>query len=112
MAGARLLERGPPLAQPEAVELFCERAQLQRSDDIAELCRRLDYLPLAVELAAARTSVLSPAQILERLSERLDLLMGGRDAEARQQTLVEPTHSLVSNADTTTPDNSTARAST
>ena len=77
----------PPLAQPEAVELFCERAQLQRSDDIAELCRRLDYLPLAVELAAARTSVLSPAQILKRLSQRLDLLKGGRDAEARQQTL-------------------------
>src|SRR5205823_13209247 len=53
----------------------------------AELCRRLDNLPLAVELAAARTSVLSPAQILERLSQRLDLLKGGRDAEARQQTL-------------------------
>ena len=51
------------------------------------LCRRLDNLPLAVELAAARTSVLSPAQIVERLSKRLDLLKGGRDAEARQQTL-------------------------
>jgi tetratricopeptide (TPR) repeat protein len=77
----------PPLAQLEAVELFCARSQLQRSDDIAELCRRLDDLPLAVELAAARTSVLSPAQILERLGQRLDLLKGGRDAEARQQTL-------------------------
>ena len=54
---------------------------------MAELCRRLDSLPLAVELAAARTSVLSPTQILERLSQRLDLLRGGRDAEARQGTL-------------------------
>src|SRR5207245_1130451 len=77
----------PPLAEPEAVELFCARSQLDRSDGIAELCRRLDNLPLAVELAAARTSVLSPAQILERLSQRLDLLKGGRDSESRQQTL-------------------------
>jgi len=77
----------PPLARPEAVELFCARSQVGRSDDVAELCRRLDNLPLAVELAAARTSVLSPAQILERLSQRLDLLKGGRDSESRQQTL-------------------------
>src|SRR6266536_3474864 len=77
----------PPLAQPEAVELFCARSRLEQSEEIAELCRRLDNLPLAVELAAARTSVLSPAQILERLSQRLDLLKGGRDSEARQQTL-------------------------
>ena len=78
----------PPLAQPEAVELFCARSRLRaerrRSPSSA---RRLDDLPLAVELAAARTSVLSPAQILERLSQRLDLLRGGRDADARQQTL-------------------------
>jgi predicted ATPase len=89
----------PPLQQPEAVELFCARSQLQRSDDIAELCRRLDDLPLAVELAAARASVLSPAQILERLSQRLDLLKGSRDAEARQQTLratIEWSHDLLS----------------
>jgi predicted ATPase len=77
----------PPLAQPEAVELFYARSQLPRSDEVAELCRRLDNLPLAVELAAARTSVLSPAQILERLSQRLDLFSGGRDSESRQQTL-------------------------
>jgi predicted ATPase len=77
----------PPLHQPEAVELFCARSQLPPSDDIAELCARLDDLPLAIELAAARVSVLSPSQILERLSQRLDLLKGGRDAEARQQTL-------------------------
>ena len=76
-----------PLAEPEAVELFCARARLEPDETVAELCRRLDGLPLAVELAAARTSVLSPAQILERLSQRLDLLRGGRDAEARQETL-------------------------
>ena len=77
----------PPLASPEAVSLFCERSRLERSDEIAELCARLDDLPLAVELAAARTKALSPAQILERLSQRFDLLKGGRDADARQQTL-------------------------
>jgi predicted ATPase len=77
----------PPLAEPEAVSLFCERAQLEPSDEIRELCARLDNLPLAVELAAARTKALSPAQILERLSSRLDLLKGGRDADPRQQTL-------------------------
>ena len=77
----------PPLAEREAVELFCARSQLEPDETIAELCRRLDNMPLAVELAAARTSVLTPAQILERLSQRLDLLKGGRDADPRQQTL-------------------------
>jgi predicted RNase H-like HicB family nuclease len=77
----------PPLSSSEAVALFCERSQLDPSNEIAELCARLDDLPLAVELAAARTKALSPAQILERLSDRLDLLRGGRDADARQQTL-------------------------
>jgi predicted ATPase len=77
----------PPLAAPEAVSLFCERAQIEPSKEISELCARLDSLPLAVELAAARTKALSPIQILERLSQRLDLLKGGRDADPRQQTL-------------------------
>ena len=77
----------PPLAEPEGVELFCLRSRLEASPVIEELCRRLDHLPLAVELAAARTAALSPAQILERLSQRLDLLEGGRDADARQRTL-------------------------
>jgi predicted ATPase/class 3 adenylate cyclase len=77
----------PPLAEPEAVALFCERAQVEPSEEIAELCARLDSLPLAVELAAARARGLSPAQMLERLSQRLDLLKGGRDADPRQQTL-------------------------
>jgi predicted ATPase/class 3 adenylate cyclase len=77
----------PPLVEAEAVSLFCERAQIEPSEKISELCRRLDNLPLAVELAAARTKALSPAQILERLSGRLELLKGGRDADPRQQTL-------------------------
>jgi predicted ATPase/class 3 adenylate cyclase len=77
----------PPLASLDAVSLFCERSGLESSDDIAELCARLDNLPLAVELAAARTTALMPGQILERLSQRLDLLKGGRDADPRQQTL-------------------------
>jgi len=76
-----------PLSEPEAVELFCERARLEPDNTIAELCRRLDDMPLAVELAAARTHVLTPAQILDRLAQRLDLLTGGRDADPRQQTL-------------------------
>jgi predicted ATPase len=77
----------PPLAEPDAVSLFCERAQTEPSEKIAELCKRLDSLPLAIELAAARAKALSPTQILERLSGRLDLLKGGRDADPRQQTL-------------------------
>jgi predicted ATPase len=77
----------PPLADAEATALFTERASLPKEPVIEELCRRLDNLPLAVELAAARARVLTPAQILERLGDRLDLLKGGRDAEDRQQTL-------------------------
>jgi predicted ATPase len=77
----------PPLSESEAVSLFCHRSQLAANNAIDTLCLRLDCLPLAIELAAARTSVLSPDQILERLAKRLDLLKGGRDAEARQQTL-------------------------
>jgi predicted ATPase len=76
-----------PLADPEAVALFCARAGAEPDETVDELCRALDNLPLALELAAARASVLSPRQILERLSGRLDLLKGGRDADPRQQTL-------------------------
>jgi predicted ATPase/class 3 adenylate cyclase len=76
----------PPLAD-DGVALFCERARSEPSQTIAELCRRLDGLPLAIELAAARTRILSPSQLLERLASRLDLLKGGRDADPRQQTL-------------------------
>lgn len=76
-----------PLADLDAVDLFCARAQTEPDDTIKRLCRRLDNLPLAIELAAARASLLTPTQILERLSQRLDLLRGGRDADPRQQTL-------------------------
>jgi predicted ATPase/class 3 adenylate cyclase len=77
----------PALADPEAIELFCARARIEPDEPIAELCGRLDNLPLALELAAARVSVLTPAQILERISQRLDLFGAGRDADPRQQTL-------------------------
>jgi predicted ATPase/class 3 adenylate cyclase len=76
-----------PLAEPEAVELFCTRARTDPDETVLKLCLTLDNLPLALELAAARASVLSPRQILERLSQPLDLLKGGRDADPRQQTL-------------------------
>jgi predicted ATPase len=82
----------PVLAREEARRLFVTRARAARPDfepdeHLDELCERLDDLPLAVELAAARTSLLSTEQLLERLGGRLDLLCGGRDAETRQQTL-------------------------
>jgi predicted ATPase len=87
-----------PLADPEAVQLFCARAGLEPTDEIAELCHRLDNLPLAVELAAARTKVMTPSQILDRLANRLDMFKGGRDADPRQATLratVEWSHDLL-----------------
>jgi predicted ATPase len=77
----------PALAEREAIELFCSRAQLEPDETIGELCRRLDDMPLAIELAAARTRVLTPSQILDRIAQQLDLLKGGRDADPRQQTL-------------------------
>lgn len=76
-----------PLADSDAVTLFCSRAQVGEEPTVAELCNRLDNLPLAVELAAARANALSPAQMLERVGERLDLFQGGRDVEQRQRTL-------------------------
>jgi predicted ATPase/class 3 adenylate cyclase len=82
----------PVLERREARRLFVTRARAARPDfepdaQLDELCARLDDLPLAIELAAARTSLLSTAQLLERLGESLDLLRGGRDAEVRQRTL-------------------------
>jgi predicted ATPase/Flp pilus assembly protein TadD len=76
-----------PLRPDEAALLFAERSSLPVDETVISLCSALDNLPLAVELAAARTDVLSPAQILERLEQRLDLFRGGRDSDARQQTL-------------------------
>jgi hypothetical protein len=85
------------LTQYEAVRLFVERAQAAKADfsvtnesapALAEICLRLDGLPLAIELAAARVKVLPLQNLLERLSSRLKLLTGGaRDLPERQQTL-------------------------
>jgi predicted ATPase len=77
----------PPLDVTEAVALFCARSGLAASSEIMQLCARLDSLPLAVELAAARTKALTPRQILSRLARPLDLFRGGRDVDPRQQTL-------------------------
>jgi predicted ATPase len=82
----------PQLAESDGEELFLTRARavdpaFAGSDAVRELCLRLDVLPLAIELAAARTAVFSPEQLLEKLSQRLDLLKGERDADPRQQTL-------------------------
>jgi predicted ATPase/class 3 adenylate cyclase len=76
----------------DAVELFLTRAAaldvpVERSDAVVELCERLDNLPLAIELAAPRLRLFSPDQLLERLSTRLDLFEGPRDADPRQRTL-------------------------
>jgi hypothetical protein len=82
-----------PLRDREAVELFVQRALAVNSDfaangEVVEICRRLDGLPLAIELAAARVKVLSPEVLLERLEQRLPLLGGGsRSAPERQRTL-------------------------
>ena len=88
----------PPLADDEGVSLFCDRAQVEPSEIVHELCSRLDGLPLAIELAAARIRILTPAQLLERLAQRLDVLKAGRDADPRQQTLratIEWSHELL-----------------
>jgi predicted ATPase len=85
------------VARSEAVALFAERARAARPDfeltpenasAIADICRRLDGLPLAIELAAARTRLLPPQALLGRLEQRLPLLTGGAvDLPERQQTL-------------------------
>jgi class 3 adenylate cyclase len=92
----------PPLAYEESVSLFCERARAEPAEPIRLLCDRLEGLPLAIELAAARMTLLTPEQLLERLSQRLDLLKGGRDADPRQQTLratIEWSYDLLSAAE-------------
>jgi predicted ATPase/class 3 adenylate cyclase len=83
----------PPLPERDAVSMFVERARAIRPDvapdeHIAGICRRLDGLPLAIELAAPRVRVLSTEQLAARLEQRLPILAaGGRDAPARQRTL-------------------------
>ena len=91
------------------IQLFANRAKAVRPDfrltpentlSVAEICRRLDGLPLAVELAAARTRILSPAELLTRLDSRLaELRSGARDAPERQRTLratIDWSHDLLS----------------
>jgi predicted ATPase/DNA-binding CsgD family transcriptional regulator len=85
------------LAQNEAVTLLVERARAVRpgfivteanATTVTELCRQLDGLPLAIELAAARLKILSPDALLAHMTDRLRLLRGGaRDLPARQQTM-------------------------
>ncbi|MFH8772374.1 ATP-binding protein [Streptomyces sp. NPDC017958] len=92
LTGERLFPLAP-LAEDEAVQLFTDRARQhgpQTGDCpvVRELCRRLEGLPLALELAAGRLRALSPAQLLERLGDRFRLLTGGgRDALPRHQAL-------------------------
>jgi len=93
----RHLPTSDALSHYAALNLFVQRAQAIKADfqlteanahTIAEICVRLDGLPLAIELAAARTRLLSPQALLARLSHRLDVLTGGgRNVPARQQTL-------------------------
>jgi predicted ATPase/class 3 adenylate cyclase len=82
----------PPMSEVDSEALFRSRAtavgvELEASDELRSLCTRLDHLPLALELAAARTVVFSPTQLLDRLSQRLDLLRAGPGVDARQETL-------------------------
>jgi predicted ATPase len=86
------------LVDNESIRLFVDRAQAVNprfdltegnAPAVAQICRRLDGLPLAIELAAARTKILPPQALLERLSSRFSVLTGGaRDLPARQQTLL------------------------
>jgi predicted ATPase/class 3 adenylate cyclase len=95
-----------------AVTLFAERARAadhrfsltdQNVPAIADICRRLDGIPLAIELAAARVKVLSPERLRERLDERFRVLTGGRrDALPRQQTLralIDWSHDLLTESE-------------
>jgi predicted ATPase/class 3 adenylate cyclase len=82
----------PPMSESDGEALFRSRAEdagvrVEASAELRTLCRHLDNLPLALELAAARTVVFSPAQLLDRLAQRLDLLKAGRGVDARQETL-------------------------
>jgi predicted ATPase/class 3 adenylate cyclase len=106
-AGAEVEYLLQPLPETSAVQLFEERATPRRAAsngaEIAEICRRLDGLPLAIELAAARTKLLEPAALLARLDRRLPLLTAGsRDAPERQRTLeatIEWSYDLLDDAE-------------
>ncbi len=82
-----------PMPDDMSVTLFLDRARtsgriVERDPDVDELCRRLDGLPLAIELAAARTPTFSPAQLVEMIRSQPSLLRGPRDVDPRHQTLV------------------------
>jgi predicted ATPase/DNA-binding winged helix-turn-helix (wHTH) protein len=101
-----------PLAQDSAIQLFAQRAAAvwpgfaitpENAAAIHEICLRLDRLPLAIELAAARTKLLAPNAILDRLQNRLQLLTSGAlDLPERQQTLrnaIDWSHDLLNEAE-------------
>ena len=101
-----------PLAHSSAIELFAQRASAvwpgfvmtpENASAVREICSRVDGLPLAIELAAARTRVLPPSAILDRLQSRLRLLTGGAlDLPERQQTLrntIDWSHGLLNEAE-------------
>jgi predicted ATPase/class 3 adenylate cyclase len=96
LAGEEIFPIEPLELGHEAIELFETRARAQRptftldasnKGAVAEVVRLLDGLPLAIELAAARVRVLSPAQIVERMAQRFQLLAGAKGVAARQATL-------------------------
>ena len=102
----------PPLEPADSVRMFAERAAAVRpgftvdaanAAIVERICRRLEGVPLAIELAAARTKLLSPEAILERLEHRLDFLVGGpRDLPERQQALrstIEWSYDLLDDAE-------------
>jgi non-specific serine/threonine protein kinase len=96
-SGMSLPERGRFPVEPEAIQLFAERARAvvpafalteQTISSVVQICHRLDGIPLAIELAAARLAVLSPEQIADRLGDRFRLLTsGGRTVLPRYRTL-------------------------
>jgi predicted ATPase/Tfp pilus assembly protein PilF len=101
-----------PLGENAAIELFVQRAAAvwpdfaissENKQTVQEICSRLDGLPLAIELAAARTKVLAPSAILDRLQSRLQLLTGGAlDLPERQHTLrntIDWSHGLLNEAE-------------
>ena len=96
LPGEHVLALEPLSLEKDAIDLFVARARAQWFDfaltetnrsTIAEVVRLLDGLPLAIELAAARVRLLSPAQLVDRLQDRFSLLAGGRGTAARQATL-------------------------
>ena len=95
-------------SRSEAIALFVERAMAvdkrflltdENAPAVADICRRLDGIPLAIELAASRVKILSPQQLRDRLDERFHVLTGGsRDVLPRQQTLralIDWSHNLL-----------------